>query len=292
MAKKGESEQEDYTESDDEGADGYRKGGYHQVTVGEVYNHRYKVLAKLGWGHFSTVWLCQDLQYHRCCAMKVQKSAQHYMEAAYDEIDLLAEAVKRSTQHEWETSCRGTFRDLLPTLPFNGVVQLIDYFEHFGPNGRHVCMVFETMGPNVLALIKRYNFKGVPLDIVRKVASHTLVGLDYLHRICGIIHTDLKPENVLVACPKGVPVSSHGVPLVEAKTARSQAGAEVSGWLLQHGDPQKLQQKQQKSGLSAEELAKLSRATKKKWKKKKPVQVWRVCCNGFGSCMKGVYRHC
>ena len=54
-------------------------------------------------------------------------------------------------------------------------------------------MVFETMGPNVLALIKRpwflspsgsikrYNFKGIPLDIVRKVTSHTLIGLDYLH---------------------------------------------------------------------------------------------------------------
>ena len=24
------------------------------------------------------------------------------------------------------------------------------------------------------------------------------MGLDYLHRVCGIIHTDLKPENVLV----------------------------------------------------------------------------------------------
>lgn len=28
--------------------------------VGEIYNGRYHVLAKLGWGHFSTVWLCQD----------------------------------------------------------------------------------------------------------------------------------------------------------------------------------------------------------------------------------------
>jgi serine/threonine-protein kinase SRPK3 len=25
-----------------------------------------------------------------------------------------------------------------------------------------------------------------------------LLGLDYLHRECGIIHTDLKPENVLI----------------------------------------------------------------------------------------------
>ena len=31
-------------------------------------------------------------------------------------------------------------------------------------------MVFEVMGPNVLALIKQYEFKGVPEDYVRKVA--------------------------------------------------------------------------------------------------------------------------
>jgi serine/threonine protein kinase len=202
-------------ESDDEGADGYRKGGYHVVTVGEVYNGKYLVVAKLGWGHFSTVWLCQDVKNaHRFVAMKVQKSAPHYTEAAYDEIELLAEAAKRGGLHNWETTQRGPDRDIFPCVPFTGVVQLSDYFEHFGPNGKHVCMVFETMGPNLLALIKRYNFKGVPLEIVRKVSAHTLIGLDYLHRICGIIHTDLKPENVLVACPHGVPVNKLGVPLV------------------------------------------------------------------------------
>merc|ERR1719231_1565193 len=115
---------------------------------------------------------------------------------------------------EWEATLLGPIQDILPVTHFTGVVQLIDYFEHYGPNGKHVCMVFETMGPNVLALIKRYNFKGIPLDIVRKVAAHTLIGLDYLHRICGIIHTDLKPENVLVSCPKGVPVNKFGVPLI------------------------------------------------------------------------------
>ncbi len=97
---------------------------------------------------------------------------------------------------------------------FTGVVQLVDYFTHKGPNGEHVCMVFEPMGPNVLAVIRKYDFKGVPLPLVRTIALHTLTGLDFLHRQCNIIHTDLKPENVLVACPHGIPVDKHGNPLI------------------------------------------------------------------------------
>ena len=57
-------------------------------------------------------------------------------------------------------------------------------------------MVFEILGVNLLEIIKRYNYKGVPLDLCKIMAKQCLVGLDYLHRICNIIHTDLKPENV------------------------------------------------------------------------------------------------
>ena len=32
-------------------------GGYHPVEIGDVYNRHYLVIRKLGWGHFSTVWL-------------------------------------------------------------------------------------------------------------------------------------------------------------------------------------------------------------------------------------------
>jgi hypothetical protein len=33
----------DATESEDEGQDGYKKGGYHVVSIGEIYNEKYKV---------------------------------------------------------------------------------------------------------------------------------------------------------------------------------------------------------------------------------------------------------
>lgn len=39
----------------------YRPGGYHDVRIGEMFKGgRYRIVGKLGWGHFSTVWLAQD----------------------------------------------------------------------------------------------------------------------------------------------------------------------------------------------------------------------------------------
>lgn len=41
----------------------YRSGGYHPVALGDLFNNgRYKVLHKLGWGGYSTVWAARDLR--------------------------------------------------------------------------------------------------------------------------------------------------------------------------------------------------------------------------------------
>lgn len=78
------------------------------------------------------------------------------------------------------------------------VVKLLDHFKHSGPNGHHVCMVFEFLGDNLLTLIKYTDYRGVPLSMVKEICRHILVGLHYLHHDLQIIHTDLKPENVLL----------------------------------------------------------------------------------------------
>lgn len=41
----------------------YIVGGYHPVKKGDVFNGEYKVVSKLGWGHFSTVWLAVQKRY-------------------------------------------------------------------------------------------------------------------------------------------------------------------------------------------------------------------------------------
>ena len=121
-AAKGSDEEEQEDPKD------YRKGGYHPVKIGDYFNGRYNVVRKLGWGHFSTVWLCWDLTGKRFVALKVVKSAAHYTETALDEIKLLR-----------------CVRDADGADPNrNRVVQLLDDFKISGVNGSHVCMVFEV----------------------------------------------------------------------------------------------------------------------------------------------------
>jgi serine/threonine-protein kinase SRPK3 len=45
----------------EEGRDEYRPGGFHPVYIGDVYAGKYKVLNKIGYGAYSTVWLVKDL---------------------------------------------------------------------------------------------------------------------------------------------------------------------------------------------------------------------------------------
>ena len=48
-------------EDEDEGTEGYRKGGYHSARPGDRFaGGRFVAQRKLGWGNFSTVWLAYD----------------------------------------------------------------------------------------------------------------------------------------------------------------------------------------------------------------------------------------
>ena len=38
----------------------YRPSGYHPVRIGDIFQSKYKVIHKLGWGAHSTVWLVQN----------------------------------------------------------------------------------------------------------------------------------------------------------------------------------------------------------------------------------------
>ncbi|XP_010520395.1 PREDICTED: serine/threonine-protein kinase SRPK-like isoform X2 [Tarenaya hassleriana] len=149
---------------------------------------------------------------HPKIALKVQKSAQDYTDAAMDEIKILKQIAEGDPD---DKKC---------------VVKLLDHFKHSGPNGQHVCMVFEYLGNNLLSLIKYSDSRGVPLHMVKELCFHMLVGLDYLHQELSIIHTDLKPENVLL-CSMIDPLKDprkSGAPIVLPATKDNTVSGSVT----------------------------------------------------------------
>lgn len=190
------------------------------------------------------MWLCWDFKAVRFVALKIVKSAKHYTEAAADEIKLL------QCCRDGDPNDENRFK----------TVQLLDNFKVTGPNGVHVCMVFEVLGNNLLKLIIKSNYHGIPLQNVRFIVKQVLQGLDYLHRKCQIIHTDMKPENVLMCVDE-----THVRHLAQEAAEWQRLGLKPSGsavaTVLQNGAPQ--------DGLDGEsQPAKISKNKKKKLRKK------------------------
>ncbi|XP_060962636.1 uncharacterized protein LOC115702599 isoform X1 [Cannabis sativa] len=202
------------SDDDDEGIDSYRKGGYHAVRVGDQFNGgRYVAQRKLGWGQFSTVWLAYDTTSSSYVALKIQKSAAQFAQAALHEIELLSAIAKGDPSN---SKC---------------IVRLIDHFKHAGPNGQHLCMVLEFLGDSLLRLIKYNRYKGMELNKVREICRCILIGLDYLHRELGIIHSDLKPENILLfntIDPSKDPIRSGHSPIIEKPEGNPNGGVTMN----------------------------------------------------------------
>ena len=80
-------------------------------------NNRYVIIQKLGWGHFSTVWLSKDFKHNNYVAIKIQKSAPHYMEAAYDEVEILQKVAKNINHPEWISSLKEYHKEDVDFFP-------------------------------------------------------------------------------------------------------------------------------------------------------------------------------
>lgn len=63
------------------------------------------------------------------------------------------------------------------------LARLLDFFRHTGPNGTHLCGVFELLGPNVADIAHDdFEDKRLPAPLVKLIAKQTLIALSDLHK--------------------------------------------------------------------------------------------------------------
>jgi serine/threonine-protein kinase SRPK3 len=150
----------------------YRKGGFHPIHIDDVLQNRYRIVNKMGYGAYSTVWLVHDLNSERCAALKVL--------AAETSKEVSEVAILRHL-NQCQLSGRGS----------NGREFLMEYLDAFkveGPNGTHQCIVTEVLGPSIGADVEEiYGEERYPIEVAKKLVAQVIRGVAYLHS-CGIIH--------------------------------------------------------------------------------------------------------
>lgn len=75
-------------------------------------------------------------------------------------------------------------------------VRMLDHF-YFR---KHLCITFECLSINLYDLLKDNQFRGLKMGLIRRFAAQVLDSLVLIHEH-GLIHCDLKPENVLLLDP-------------------------------------------------------------------------------------------
>lgn len=64
----------------------------------------------------------------------------------------------------------------------------------------HLCLVFESLHMNLREVLKKFGRNiGLKLTAVRAYAKQLFIALKHLKN-CGVLHCDIKPDNMLVGC--------------------------------------------------------------------------------------------
>ncbi|UPK95958.1 hypothetical protein LCI18_006893 [Fusarium solani-melongenae] len=180
--------QHDAVSEIEEGKAAYQPGGFHPVYIGDLFNDRYKVLNKIGYGQYSTVWLVKDLQ----------ASSSGDGPSVFRALKVLSAVCYGQGYDTFEKEILTHLRDGdREQLGYNYVCHLVDDFEHQGPNGTHTCLVFELMGETLRSFGVWFPEHMIPPPIMHRFAIQLVLALDFAHEH-EVIHTDIKPDNIFV----------------------------------------------------------------------------------------------
>uniref|UniRef100_A0A803KV34 Serine/threonine-protein kinase PRP4 homolog n=1 Tax=Chenopodium quinoa TaxID=63459 RepID=A0A803KV34_CHEQI len=160
--------------------------GYYSFRFGEVLDSRYEITAAHGKGVFSTVVRAKDLKAGSGdpeeVAIKIIRNNETMLKAGTEELVILKKLV--GADPDDRRHC----------------VRYLSNFKY----RNHLCIVFESLHMNLREVLKKFGRNiGLKLTAVRTYAKQLFIALKHL-RNCGVLHCDIKPDNMLVNESKNV----------------------------------------------------------------------------------------
>lgn len=192
--KSEESEQDDYDYNttlpvSDESESDSDKKIEEEIYPGLVLKNEYLLLKKIGCGNNATVWITYRLTKKSFVAVKIQDFR------CYNDGCREVTIIKKINDYysEKANQNRKTY-----------CVKMLDFFVYASDNNtKYVCSIYELFAGSVQMLLNQGKYKyGLPIPVVKKIMKQLLSALVDLHNNLRIIHTDIKPENLLF---RGIP---------------------------------------------------------------------------------------
>ncbi|VYS45944.1 unnamed protein product [Arabidopsis thaliana] len=154
--------------------------GYYSYQLGELLDDRYEIMATHGKGVFSTVVRAKDTKAElgepEEVAIKIIRNNETMHKAGQTEIQILKKLA--GSDPENKRHC----------------VRFLSTFKY----RNHLCLVFESLHLNLREIVKKYGRNiGIQLSGVRVYATQLFISLKHLKN-CGVLHCDIKPDNMLV----------------------------------------------------------------------------------------------
>ncbi|XP_058987515.1 homeodomain-interacting protein kinase 2 isoform X3 [Musca domestica] len=157
------------------GADGDYQLVQHEVLYS--LSAEYEVLEFLGRGTFGQVVKCWKRGTSEIVAIKILKNHPSYARQGQIEVSILSRLSQENADE------------------FN-FVRAFECFQH----KNHTCLVFEMLEQNLYDFLKQNKFSPLPLKYIRPILEQVLTALLKLKQL-GLIHADLKPENIMLVDP-------------------------------------------------------------------------------------------
>uniref|UniRef100_A0A3Q0RB40 non-specific serine/threonine protein kinase n=1 Tax=Amphilophus citrinellus TaxID=61819 RepID=A0A3Q0RB40_AMPCI len=158
--------------------------GDYQLVQHEVLcsqKNSYEVLEFLGRGTFGQVVKCWKRGTNDVVAVKILKNHPSYARQGQIEVEILARLSSENAEE-------------------HNVVRALECFQHRS----HTCLVFEMLEQNLYDFLKQNKFSPLPLKIIRPILQQVATALKKLKSL-GLIHADLKPENIMLVDPTRQP---------------------------------------------------------------------------------------